>query len=52
MVTARYMRGEAVKAIAARENRSEGSVSVLLHRVRQILAECVDKERTRLGASG
>ena len=52
MVTARYMRDEAVKDIAARENRSEGSVSVLLHRVRQILAECVDKERTRLGASG
>ena len=49
IVTARYMRSEAVKDIAARENCSEGSISVLLHRVRQILAECMVKERKLTG---
>jgi len=51
IVTARYMRGEAVKDIALSKNCSEGSVSVLLHRIRQLLAACVEKERKRMGAS-
>ncbi len=51
ILTARYMRGEAVKAIASRTNCSEGSVSVLLHRIRQLLAECVTKERKQMGVS-
>lgn len=45
IVTARYMRGEAVKDIAVQANCSEGAVSVLLHRVRQLLADCMAKER-------
>lgn len=51
VLTARYMRGEAVKAIASRTGCSEGSVSVLLHRIRQLLAECVTKERKQMGVS-
>lgn len=51
IVTARYMRGEAVKDIAANMNCTEGSVSVLLHRVRQLLADCVEKERKQMGVS-
>lgn len=50
MITARYMQGEAVKDIAAREGCSEGSVSVLLHRVRRLLAECIEKKRKKVGA--
>jgi RNA polymerase sigma-70 factor (ECF subfamily) len=51
VVTARYLRGEAVKDIASRTNCSEGSVSVLLHRIRQLLADCVTKERRQMGVS-
>ena len=51
MVTARYMRGEAVKDIASRASCSEGSVSVLLHRVRQLLADCIEKERKQRGVT-
>lgn len=47
LVEARYLRGEMVKAIAVREKRSEVSISVVLHRVRQALAECVAKARKR-----
>jgi len=47
MVLARYMRGEAVIDIAAREKRSEGAVSMLLYRIRQLLADCMVKERKR-----
>jgi len=50
MITARYMQGEAVKDIASREACSEGSVSVLLHRVRRLLAECIEKKRKQAGA--
>lgn len=51
ILTARYMRGEAVKEIASRTSCSEGSVSVLLHRIRQLLAECVAKDRKQMGVS-
>lgn len=51
MVAARYMRGDAVKDIASQANCSEGSVSVLLHRVRQLLADCVEKERKQMGTN-
>lgn len=49
VVTARYIRGEAVKDIAVREKCSEGAVSMLLHRVRQALADCMERERIRAG---
>jgi len=49
MITARYMRGEAVKSIAARENSSEGAVSVLLYRIRRLLANCIERDRKRMG---
>lgn len=51
-VTARYIRGEAVKDIAAREKCSEGAVSMMLHRVRQLLADCMVRERERARAGG
>jgi len=51
IVTARYIQGEAVKAIASRISCSEGSVSVLLHRIRLLLADCVEKERKRIGVT-
>lgn len=47
IVSARYMRGEAVKDIAAREKCSEGAVSMLLYRIRRLLADCMAKERKR-----
>ena len=47
IVSARYMRGEAVKDIAVREKCSEGAVSMLLHRIRRLLADCMAKERKR-----
>ena len=50
MVSARYMRGEAVKDIAVREKCSEGAVSMLLHRVRQLLADCMVRDRKRAEA--
>lgn len=50
VVTARYMRGETVREIASRRGCSDGAISVMLHRVRQLLAECMQKERKRLGA--
>lgn len=50
MIASRYMRGEAVKDIAAREKCSEGAVSMLLHRIRQILADCMTRERKRAEA--
>ena len=50
VIAARYMRGEAVKDIAAQSNCSESAVSVLLHRVRQLLADCVARERKRTEA--
>lgn len=50
MIAARYMRGEAVKDIAVRQKCSEGAVSMLLHRIRQILADCMTKERKRAEA--
>lgn len=49
MITARYMQGEAVKDIACREACSEGAVSVLLHRVRRLLAECIERKRKEIG---
>lgn len=49
IIVARYMREEAVKDIAARERRSEGAVSMLLHRIRQLLAECIIRERKKAG---
>lgn len=52
IIEARYMRGEAVKAIAAREQRSSGSVAVLLHRVRQLLADCMERGQPPEGALG
>ena len=45
MLSARYMQGVAVKDIAVREKCSEGAVSMLLHRIRQLLADCMVKER-------
>lgn len=48
MITARYMRGEAVKSIAAREKFSEGAVSVLLHRIRRLLADCIERDRRKM----
>ena len=50
VVSARYMRGEAVKDIAVREKCSEGAVSMLLHRVRQLLADCMVRDRKRAEA--
>jgi RNA polymerase sigma-70 factor (ECF subfamily) len=49
MVTARYLTGEAVKDIAVREKCSEGAVSMLLYRVRQLLADCMAKDRKLAG---
>ncbi|NLF99960.1 MAG: sigma-70 family RNA polymerase sigma factor [Lentisphaerae bacterium] len=50
LITARYFQATAVKDIAAREACSEGAVSVLLHRVRRLIAECIEKKRKQAGA--
>jgi RNA polymerase sigma-70 factor (ECF subfamily) len=42
-VEARYMCGESIKTIAAREKRTTSAVAVMLHRIRQILAECMER---------
>lgn len=47
----RYFQDEKVKAIAESMNRTEGSVSTLLYRVRAVLAQCI-RERTEEPRAG
>ena len=42
LVDQRYLRGESVNAIAARQGRAANAVSALLYRIRSLLATCVD----------
>lgn len=50
VIAARYMRGESVGTIANRENCSVGTISVFLHRVRQTIADCMEREKKKAGA--
>jgi len=43
-ISARYTRGETVRAIAARENRSEGSLQQHFFRLRKSLKLCIQKQ--------
>ncbi len=45
LVESRYMRGEAVNDIATREGKAANAVSALLYRIRQLLADCIDRKR-------
>lgn len=51
LLDARYLRGEPVQAIAAREGRAAGAVSALLYRIRAALAECMDRTLAREGSA-
>ena len=42
LVDQRYLRGESVNDIAARQGRAPNAVSALLYRIRGVLANCVD----------
>lgn len=42
LVDQRYLRGESVNDIAARQGRAANAVSALLYRIRALLATCVD----------
>jgi RNA polymerase sigma-70 factor, ECF subfamily len=43
MITARYTAGGSVQKVADAERRPVGSIRVTLHRIRQLLLECVDR---------
>jgi RNA polymerase sigma-70 factor (ECF subfamily) len=47
LVDQRYVHGESVNEIAARQGRAANAVSALLYRIRGLLAECVDRTLAR-----
>jgi RNA polymerase sigma-70 factor (ECF subfamily) len=49
LVDERYLRGESVNDIAARQGRAANAVSALLYRIRSLLADCVDRTLTQEG---
>lgn len=51
LVDQRYLRGESVNDIAARQGRGANAVSALLYRIRNLLAECVDRTLTKEGTA-
>jgi RNA polymerase sigma-70 factor (ECF subfamily) len=51
LLDARYLYGESVQAIAARERRSVNSVSVGLFRIRKALLDCVNRHMIAEGSA-
>lgn len=47
LVDRRYLHGESVNDIAARQGRAANAVSALLYRIRSLLANCVDHTLAR-----
>lgn len=50
LVESRYVEGDSVNVIAARQGRAANAVSAQLYRVRRLLAECLDRTRAAEGA--
>ena len=47
LVDRRYVHGESVNDIAARQGRAANAISALLYRIRSVLAQCLERTRAK-----